>query len=727
MADRTEPEVPRGPSSIPEIFAPMLDVHAPDQTVAGSTDVFISYASQDGAVAHAVLAALERYGIRCWIAPRDVRPGALYADEIIRAINGSKILVVVLSASSVASPHVGKEVERASSKQRSIFTFRVDTSPLTTALEYFLSESQWIDVGVDGTEAAFARLTSAVQRQLASASVAGTAQPMPNPRRHPRAGARAGRRWVWSTAAIVAVLVAGALLVVVKLRLSKDETQRAPILPVASMALPAAPAIPQKSVAVLPFVDMSEKHDQEYFSDGLSEELIDMLTKISDLRVPARTSSFYFKGKQAKISDIAKELGVANVLEGSVRKAGNQLRITAQLIRADSGYHLWSETYDRQIDDIFKVQDDISRAVVTALKVSLLDADAPSATLTSSREAYELYLQARSLLHSGTSDDTLKAYADLQSAVRLDPKFASAWAILSAILSSDSVDWTRVFKSSDSPSRPAELERDVGASWSTTDIDRDWGRSWAQARAAARAAAEQAVITGPDLGISHAAMGLVLSSVDRNWAAADVELKRARELDPGRAGISLAAARLATRLGRLSEGLELANRAYAQDPLGDAIGFLGHIQYISGDLDAAQVSIRREIELYPTQTGVHSQYAFVLLARGDPKAALSEFERESAPQFRDVGLSFALDALGRHREADSAIALAEQKWADGMAWNIACFYGYRNNSDLAFQWLERAYRQHDGGMSELKIEPTLKTLRHDPRYQALLREMNLPQ
>jgi TolB-like protein/Flp pilus assembly protein TadD len=695
--------------------------------VATSTDVFISYASQDGAVAHAVLAALERQGITCWIAPRDVTPGALYADEIIRAINGSKILVVVLSASAVASSHVGKEVERASSKQRSIFTFRVDTSPLTTALEYFLSESQWIDVGIVGTEAAFAKLTSAVQRQLASTTAAGMVPPIPNPRRHPPAGVRPSRRWVWSTVAIVAVLIAGAFLVVGKLRLSKDEPQRTSVLPVASMAVPAAPAIPEKSVAVLPFVDMSEKHDQEYFSDGLSEELIDMLTKISDLRVPARTSSFYFKGKQAKISDIAKELGVANVLEGSVRKAGNHLRITAQLIRADSGYHLWSETYDRQIDDIFKVQDEISQAVVTALKVSLLDGDTPSATLTSSREAYELYLQARSLLHSGTSDDTLKAYADLQSAVKLDPKFAYAWATLSSILSQDSVDWTRVFKSGDSQPQPTELDRDVGPSWSTTDLNHDWGRSWAQARAAAHAAAEQAIRTGPDLGVSHAAMGLVQSSLDRNWAAADAEFKKARELEPGRVGITIGAARLATRLGRLSEGLELANRAYTQDPLGYAVGWLGHIQYLSGDLDAAQVSIRKEIELYPTQTGVHSQYAFVLLARGDPKAALSEFERESAPQFRDVGLPFALDALGRRSEADSAIALAEQKWGDGMAWNIACFYGSRNNSDQAFQWLERAYRQHDGGMNELKVEPMLRSLRHDPRYNAVLREMNLPE
>jgi TolB-like protein len=719
------------PEEAPESGQPRTGQFAANEPVAASTDVFISYASQDGAVAYAVLAALERQGLKCWIAPRDVTPGALYADEIIRAINGSKILVVVLSASAVASPHVGKEVERASSKRRSIVTFRVDAAPLTAALEYFLSESQWIDIGIDGTEAAFARLTSAVQRQLAPESASGgTVQPKSEPRRHHTAGVRGGRRWVRPIVAMVAVpVVVGAFFVAGKLWSSKDETQRKPVMPVASTAVPAAPALPEKSVAVLPFVDMSEKHDQEYFSDGLSEELIDMLTKVSELRVPARTSSFYFKGKQVRISEIAKELGVAHVLEGSVRKAGNHLRITAQLVRADNGYHLWSETYDRQLDDIFKVQDEISRAVVTALKASLLDGDESSAALTSSREAYELYLQARSLLHSGTSDDALKAYADLQSAVRLDPKFALAWATLCAILSQDTIDWTRVFKSINSQSQPADLGRDVGPSWSNTDIDngRDWSQSWAQARAAAHAAAEQAIRTGPDLGMSHWAMGLVLSGLDRNWAAADVEFKKARELEPGRVGITLAAAQLAMRLGRLPEALQLANLARAQDPLGYAIGWVGYIQYISGDLDGAQVSLRREIELYPTETAVHSQYAFVLLAGGDPKAALYEFERESAPQFRDVGLPFALDALGRRSEANSAIALAEQKWSKGMAWNIACFYGSRNNADQAFQWLERAYRQHDGGMGQLKIEPMLRSLRRDPRYKALLREMNLPE
>jgi Flp pilus assembly protein TadD len=311
--------------------------------------------------------------------------------------------------------------------------------------------------------------------------------------------------------------------------------------------------------------------------------------------------------------------------------------------------------------------------------------------------------------------------------VRHDPNFAFAWATLSALLSDDGVDWTRVFKPIGSPSEPAETEQDVGTSWTHADIDQNWANSWSQARAAAYAAAEHAIKVGPDLGISHAAMSSVLSGLDRNWAAADIELKKAHELAPGKAGITLRAAILAMRLGRLPEALQLANLAFMQDPLGDAIGWLGYIQYISGDLDEAQASARKQIELYPTETAVHSRYAFVLLARGEPNAALSEFGRESAPQFRDVGLPFALDALGRRSEADRAIALAEQKWGNGMAWNIACFYGSRNDSEQAFRWLERAYSQHDGGMSELKVEPMLKSLHRDPRYKLLLHKLNLPE
>jgi TolB-like protein len=679
--------------------------------------VFISYASQDVAIADSIVEALGRQGLKCWIAPRDVTPGASYAGQIIHAIDAAKASVLILSQNAASSPHVLREVERAASKRHAIISLRIDQAPLPADFEYFLSTSHWLDTSADDVERALPKLVAAVQIALnAPADMPAGAPTSHAPTRVVAKGSPS------RTVLVVASVVSLGLMGLAANRLWLSSHRAAAI----SATTASAPTIPEKSIAVLPFVDMSEKKDQEYFSDGLSEELIDMLTKVPELRVPARTSSFYFKGKQATVPEIAKALGVADVLEGSVRKSGNHLRITAQLVRADNGYHLWSETYDRQLDDIFKVQDEIAGAVVKALKISMLETEAPSAILTTSTEAYELYLQAGSLLDRGTSDDTLTAYAHLQHALRLDPNFALAWARLAALLSTDAVDWTRVFKPSESMSQSSDVDQSLGPSWTHSDIDQNWSRSWAQARSAAHAAAERALLLGPALRQSHTAMATVLENLDWDWEAADAELKKARALEPGNASVTLTAAGLAMTLGRVAEGLQLAKGVEAQDPLG-AIWTIAYGQYVSGALEEAQKSYRKLIELYPTATHVHSDYAFVLLARGEPQAALSEFERESAPQFRDVGRPFALDALGRRSEADRDIALAEQNWANGMAWNIGQFYASRNDPDRAFSWWERAYRQHDGGMSYLKMDPICSKLHRDPRYEALLRKMNLPE
>jgi TolB-like protein len=316
-----------------------------DPTTLGH-DVFVSCASQDAAVANSIVENLEQHGLRCWIAPRDVKPGAQYADAIVRAINEAKAVVLVMSGSAVGSSHVGKEIERGSSKRRPIIAFRIDAAPLNHALEYFLSESQWIDVPKLGMPAALVRLKYAV-----GGVSANTAQPIPTVRR----GVGLAKRIGIAAGIVIAlgVAIASGMHFWSSNHSRMQSPPAAPTVPVAS-ATPSVP-ISEKSVAVLPFVDMSEKKDQEYFSDGLSEELIDMLTKVSDLRVPARTSSFYFKGKSEDDPTIAKRLLVAHVLEGSVRKSGDHMRITVQLVRADNGYHVWSQTYDRKVDDIFKV------------------------------------------------------------------------------------------------------------------------------------------------------------------------------------------------------------------------------------------------------------------------------------------------------------------------------------------------------------------------------------
>jgi TolB-like protein len=455
---------------------------------------------------------------------------------------------------------------------------------------------------------------------------------------------------------------------------------------------------------------MSEKKDQEYFSDGLSEELIDMLTKIPDLRVPTRTSSFYFKGKSEDIPTIARRLMVAHVLEGSVRKYGNHLRVTAQLVRADNGYHLWSETYDRNLDDIFKVQDDIAGSVVKALKISIMKAEVTRAAPTANSEAYTLYLQALSLARRSTSADSLLAHDDLQRAVRLDPKFALAWAALAEVYADDTVDWSQL--------TPYEGHSDYG---------KDWKAIMTGAGAAARDAAERAVKLDPKSAEAHLAMARVLYWTDWNWEGADAELKKARALDSGSAEITEAAADLAITMGRTAEGLELATLAAAQDPLGTAYYEIGEARHRLGALDEAAAAYQHLVELYPTGTSYHYYCALALLSRHSVQAALGEMEREINPAFRQAGLPLALNALGRRSEADREQATAEHKWADGMAYQLSYVYAARNDVEHAIYWLERAYQQHDGGLKHMKHDPMLTNVEHDLRYKALLRKMKLPE
>jgi adenylate cyclase len=514
-------------------------------------------------------------------------------------------------------------------------------------------------------------------------------------------------------AIMVVLVLAIAYLLIDKFWLSKEAVTQRPVTvvaPVTPAAVPAATAISEKSVAVLPFVDMSEKKDQEYFSDGLSEELIDMLTKIQDLRVPARTSSFYFKGKSEDIPAIARRLMVAHVLEGSVRKYGNHLRVTAQLVRADNGYHLWSETYDRNLDDIFKVQDDIAGSVVKALKISIMKADLPRVAPTANSEAHTLYLQALSLARRSTSADSLLAHDDLQSALRLDPKFALAWAALAELYTDDAVDWSQLFPSEGHP-----------------DYGKDWKEVMKRAGAAARDAAERALKLDPKSAEAHLVMARVLRRIDWNWEGADAELKKARELDPGSAEIAEDAANLAMTMGRIAEGLELATLAAAQDPLGTAYWEVGAARHRLGALDEAAAAYQHLIELYPTGSGYHFNYALVLLSRHSAQAALGEMERENNPGYQQVGLPLALDALGRRNEADREQAVAEHKWADNMAYQISYVYAARNDVEHAIYWLERAYQQHDGGLRSMKHDPMLTQVEHDPRYKALLHRMKLPE
>jgi TolB-like protein len=679
--------------------------------------VFISYASADTAVANAVCAALERAGVRCWIAPRDVMPGALYADAIVRAISGAGAIVLILSESAVVSSHVGKEVERASSKRRPILALRIDAAPLTPALEYFLSESQWIDARTGDLDAVFPRLNEAARHLLGSPVAVSPPSNETNTDRwtlkdkphtegvSPAEAATLGpvvtpasphsNRMLIAAMAIFGVGLAYVL--VDRFWLSKRATPE--IAPTqASSATPeaAAAAISDDSIAVLPFTDMSEKKDQEYFSDGLSEELIDLLTKIPQLHVPARTSSFYFKGKSEDIPTIAKKLLVAHVLEGSVRKSGNHLRVTAQLIRADNGYHLWSETYDRQLDDIFKVQDEIATAVVGALKLKLLAAPTEKERQTASPEAYNQYLIGRHLLSGSNWAVDRSAAEAFKRAVDLDPNYAPAWAGLAEA----------TYEAAEDTSAVAELTAK---------------------RQEALTAADKAIALRPDLADGYVARGNIRAWGQWDFRGAREDFRQALALEPENTYVLSKYVRsVLLPTGRLDEGLAAAVKVLKADPLNSASWrALGGMQFFRGDYGGARESFQRSLEINPEQSNTAAFVAYAMLLQGDPASALPTSQRATVELFRLQGAALAEHDLGHAKEAQQHLSEVIAKHGTKGAYQIAEVYASWGDKDQAFQWLDRAYVQHDGGLTIVEFDPLVRSLRPDPRFAALVKKLHL--
>ena len=654
-------------------------------------DVFISYASQDTAVANVILEALELQGISCWIAPRDVTPGTHYASEIVHAIDTVRAIVLVLSANSSSSPHVLREVERATSKRHPVVSLRIDQTSLPAEFQYFLNTSQWLDASEGGTGRMMPKLVAAVRAAIqppVDRSLApGTS----------RTAVAAAAPRSTSRTAILLVAFAGVAIVGFAVYRSWRGAHPAaiPPAPAESVAMltpaPAVPAISEKSVAVLPFVDMSEKKDQEYFSDGLSEELIDMLTKIPELQVPARTSSFYFKGKQATIADIGKALGVAHVLEGSVRKAGNTVRITAQLIRVSNGYHLWSETYDRKLDDIFKIQDDISNAVVRALKTSLLGRGSASEPRKVNPEAYTFFLQAKSISnHWNTPSEMTEALDYIERSIHLDPTFAPAWALLSRARSAQAADNLLLGE-----------------------------KNWTEARIAG----EKAIALAPNDDKGYCAMAKINWLHDFDFAAARTQIQRALELDEG-CGLTWGGY-VAVAMGDFDKGIELLKRGVKQDPL-NSFGYLylAADEIYAGKLSDAKTNIGKVRELNPTSP-VNFLEGLIFLEERNPAAALEAFDHDAEPGDRMVGRAIALYALGRKSESDLALKSLEDGYAEKVPFGIASVHAYRSDVDQAFLWLDKAYIARDDGCAFVKVYPLLRNIRADPRFKAFLHKMNL--
>jgi TolB-like protein/Tfp pilus assembly protein PilF/predicted Ser/Thr protein kinase len=490
-----------------------------------------------------------------------------------------------------------------------------------------------------------------------------------------------GLMWLAVGAAIIAIVVAGASW----LGRGSGEPE----------AGPAAATTPvEASIAVLPFVDLSPGKDQEYFSDGLSEELLSVLTQIPELRVAGRRSSFQFKGEDADLRSIGEKLDVATILEGSVRKAGNQVRISAQLVNAQNGFQIWSATYDRELDDIFAVQESIAESVVEALKVPLLGQVAVAARSRGDNPAaYDLVLEGRYLADKQGEDDLRRAAELYEQALELDPGYALAWASLA-----------------ESYSRRATQ--------GYVPFDEGYDR--------AREAANRAIEADDTLAEGWATLGRIRRAYDWDWVGADEAFARALELEPANTEVVRGAASLAANLGRLDEAVELSQRAVELDPLlVSSHRNLGLYSYFAGRLDQARSALEKALELNPELRVAHTLLGRVYLAWSRPEQALEEFQSEPHPAFRLFGLSLGHHALGQKQKAQAALDELIETWGAQTAYQIAEIYAFQGDPDQAFEWLERAYAERDPGTAETRVDPLFIGLQDDPRWPAFLRKMRL--
>jgi len=465
-----------------------------------------------------------------------------------------------------------------------------------------------------------------------------------------------------------------------------------PPAPVASGHRGIAEAAPSdRSIAVLPFINMSDDPGNEYFSDGLSEELLNLLSKIPELHVAARTSSFSFKGEKIDIPTAAKKLNVANILEGSVRKAGNRVRITTQLIKAADGYHLWSETYDRTIEDIFAVQDEIAGAVVGALKVSLLG-EVPKARETDP-EAYSSYLQGVHFLRSGEVGNFEKARLAFEKALDLDPTHAPAWTELADTFQS-LVNFGIV-------KRNEGVERAFEAS-------------------------KRALALDDRLADAHVVKARLNMIFNFDWPTAAAALDRARQLAPGNARVTLLGGNLEKTLGHFDDAVAKLRRAISLDPLNTTAHiWLSLVLIAQRRLDEARDVLNEILELNPNRSVAHMILGRILLLRGDYVAAHEEMLKEPEGYWRDYGVAFSLYALGRHEDANAALQHLVGVFGEEGPFQIAEVHAFRGEVAEAFEWLERAREIGDAGLTELLTSQTLTTLYDDPRWPVFVEKMGM--
>ncbi len=648
--------------------------------------VFLSYASQDAEAAQRLCNALRAAGIEVWFDQSELRGGDVWDQRIRREIHDCALFIPVISANT-ASRHEGYfRLEWDLADQRTHMLARnrafivpvcLDATPDAGAdVPESFQRVQWTRLPGGETPPEFVRRIE----QLLS----GEVRPSTTAARGP-AGVVSGRgsRGAWLTVAVV-IAVAAAFLFVEKPWVSSPPP-------------PAAFAPPPHSIAVLPFVNLSGDKEQEYFSDGLTEELLNSLAEINELQVAARTSSFYFKGTNTDIGTIARKLNVGAVLEGSVRRSGNTVRVTAQLINSVTGFHLWSHAYDRDLGDVLKLETEIADAVASALKVRLLGDVATKIELggTHNSAAFDAYLHGRRAdlaAHSNQELETaISAYTD---AIRLDPNYALAFANRSLALANYA----------DKASGPAVRE----------SLDK------------AHADARKAIALAPDLAEGHLALaGYFEGFLD--FIQATEEYERALAIAPGNVRVLRDYGRFVTLMGHKEKGVAAARRATVLDPLDrDALGMLGTVLYRARQYNEAIAALEETLAVDPDDVISRGFRGLTYYLLGNFQKAQQSCEWKSYDLYLRQCLALVDKKLGRQADADARLTEIRAQ-GDDPAYEYAGIYAQWGDTPKALEWLDTAMRLRDSGLIELKTDPLMDPLRQEPRFQALMRELKFPE
>jgi TolB-like protein/cytochrome c-type biogenesis protein CcmH/NrfG len=610
--------------------------------------VFLSYASQDAAAAKCICEALRAAGVEVWFDQSELLGGDAWDQKIRRQIKECALFVPIISANTQARPEGYFRLEWRLADQRTHLMGR------NRAFIFPVCVDQTSDAGVDAPDSFLAVQWVRLPGGETSPAMAGRVQ---------------------------------------RLLAGEGSAHSLPAVPPSTASRPAssAPMVEGKSVAVLAFANLSNDAENEFFSDGISEELINVLVRVPGLKVTARTSAFHFKRKDTPIAEIASQLGVAYVVEGSVRKQGDKVRVTAQLIKASDGFHVWSDTFTRDLKDIFAVQDEIAALVAENLSLKLNAA--ANATREVNPAAYRLFLEGRTAFNREGSGDSLMAVARYKESLEIDPGSALTWAWLS-------------------------LAYSMATGSGIHEVD--------AGNKQAREAARRAIELDPGLAKGHVALAFVLLLYDWDWPKAEATLERALVLAPGEVEAVSLLAHLAGCTGRLDRAIALSRQAAELDPFNyfSAYTVVRSLSYARRFAEMEKAA-EHVLALNPMGTRSRSFLSMARLLQGRADAAAQAAEEMPVGWARSTSLACARHAQGRPADSEAELEALKATHAVHAAYQVAQVHAFRGDVEEAFAWLETGYRQRDSGMGLMKSDPLLQSLHDDARWLPFLRKMKL--